>query len=635
LAIATQQAAFIAEGFVMQVGFSIVIREGKAALQIFGHRPGAPRSLIGHARHGEVHAVLMGRLSHRDELLKRLPEYAGLDKDDDVGLALAAYRHAGTAALAGLEGTFALVVWDGCKKVLCGLRDPLGGYPLYWTRTAGCLAVSTGMRPLLSLLPKRELNLDYVAEFLTAPGLWTEEIVTEACVYQGVHRVLPGNMLQATPGGEATQQACWNWLAPKIDPGTSRLEEFGELVEQGLRQAVRQQMRGTIASHVSGGMDSTSVALLARDELRGQPVHAISAVFERLGGLNRETPYLRCALEQPGIVSHLVPSDDLLDYDGFDDPPFHDEPLPKLAVLGVGGRLVEAAAAAGADTLFTGEGADTVLDAYPHHLTDLLRRGRLWAAWREARAWGNATTRSAWHYLWAFGFANLLPATWRGGLGSLCCGGFASWERQAPGTLAPWIRPDFARQHAMRERAVQHLRVPGAGSEPTSVAIILAALKGVSGDGCRWWLAAPHGMTVVHPFLEPRFVRLCMGIQARFRQEPGAMKPLLAEAMRDVLPAPIRNRRVKGHYNSMAHAGMARNLPVLESVIREAPIDELRLFDKECLLRCLQQAALGLAPMHALTRLDLTLAFLRWYSLQEQWQKQPLTPVAMVSPLAA
>jgi asparagine synthase (glutamine-hydrolysing) len=619
----------------MQVGFSVRIRDDQLEFQFFGQRPGQPRSLVAHARHGDVHAVLMGRLTYRDELVDQLPpEPASPSLADDAVLALAAYRHGGAAGLARLEGNFAVVIWDGCKKRLLGMRDPLGGYPLFWTNPAGTLAFSTCLRPLLQLLPHRSLNLDHAAEFLATPGLWVEEVVTDHCAYEGIHRVLPGSLVQAPlSGGPVQQQMYWDWVERMVDPGPGGLEEYSSQVAHGLRQAVRQHLRGTVAAHLSGGMDSTSVALLARDGLScepGQaPVHAISAVFDRLGGLSRETPYLECALRQPGIVPHLVPCDDILDYDCFADPPFHDEPYTKLAVLGVGGKLVEAAAQTGADTLLTGEGADGVLDCFPHHLTDLLRRGRLWKAWSVARAWGRATTQSAWHFLWQCGLVNLMPAGWRAGLGPLWRRGYAAWQRQGPGTIAPWVRPDFARVHALRERGLAHIRRQSCSGQPMNVSLVLSLLRGVCGDGCRWSVAAPQGMAIAHPFLDARFVCLCLGIQARFRPEPGSMKPLLAHAMRDVLPEPIRNRRVKGHYNSMTHAGLARNLPVLEALVRQAPVDDLGLFDKEALLGCLQQAALGLAPVHALTRLDLTLAWLRWYSLQEEWQK-PMTPAAVL-----
>jgi hypothetical protein len=64
--------------------------------------------------------------------------------------------------------------------------------------------------------------------------------------------------------------------------------------------------------------------------------------------------------------------------------------------------------------------------------------------------------------------------------------------------------------------------------------------------------------------------------------------------------------------------------------VRQAPFDELGLFDKEKLLGCLQQASLGIASRDdGLHRLDLALAFIKWFSMQSVWQREQ-TPVEIV-----
>ncbi|HVS37261.1 MAG TPA: asparagine synthase-related protein [Gemmataceae bacterium] len=605
----------------MQVGFAVVILNEQAEFQFFGRRPEDPRSLVSHARQGRLHAVLMGRLTYRSELVKQLPpETASADMPDDAALALAAYRCWGPAGLTRLEGCFALVVWDGDKKHLLGSRDPRGGYPLFWTKHPEGLAFGTCLRPLLQLLPRRSLNLDYLAEFLALPGAALSEPATPQCAYEGVYRVSPGAAVQARAAeGQVREQRYWDWQQRMIDPGTGRLEEVGELVADGLRRAVAEQLRGRVASHLSGGMDSTAVALLARDAL-GQapgrpPLHAVSLVFERLDGLSRETPYVESALGQAGLVPHRVRGDDLLDYDGFVNPPQHDEPWAGLFRANLLGKMVQAAVGVGADTLLTGYGAEAVIDQAPHHLADLLRRSRLLSAWRDAKAWGLAKNRSAWSFLWKFGVAPLLPAAWR---------------PHKPGAVAPWIRPEFTRSQALRQRALRHLKPAHRSS---TVAAAIAMLQSTHGDCLSWYAAAPHGLAHVHPFLDTRFASLCLGIQSRFRQDPRSQKPLLACAMRDVLPEAIRNRRSKGHYNALVHRGLARNLPFLETLIREAPVDDLGVFDKEVLIQHLHQTSLGYMPTGMLDKLNLTLAWLRWCSLQAE-QQRPMTPVTVFCPAA-
>ncbi len=602
----------------MQVGFCVRVRPDQVEIQFVGRRPEGPRSLVSHARLGRLHAVLMGRLTYQDDLVDQLtPEMAPAERAD-AALALAAYRRWGAAGLARLEGTFALVIWDGDRRLLLGSRDPFGGYPLFWARLPDGLAVGCCLRPLLSLLPRRSVNLDYLAEYLALPGAMASEPPTQQCAYEGVYRVRPGCIFQARlSDGQAREQPYWDWIERVVDPGTDRLEALGDLVAAGLRRAVGEHLRGRVAAHVSGGMDSTAVALLARDLLRDAPgrppVHALSLVYEKLGELARETPYLESALNQPGLVPHRTPADDLLDYDGYAEPPPHDEPFGMLFRLSPMAKLVETAAEVGADTLLTGCGADGLIDQPPHHLADLVRRGRLRSAWRGARAWGRAYNRSVWHFLWKFGLAPCLPVSWSG-------------PQQAQGAIAPWVRREFASSQMLGERAHRHLR---RRHPSTHLSVMLSQLEACQGDCVSWYVAAPHGVAHVHPFLGPRFVRLCLGIHGRFRQEPGAQKPLLTHAMRDVLPDLIRNRRSKGHYNAVVHLGLARNLPALEALIHRAPVDDLNVFDKEALIRSLQQAALGFIPPGSLDKLHLTLSWLRWFTLQEEGQS-PRAPAVFL-----
>src|SRR5262249_22142467 len=150
--------------------------------------------------------------------------------------------------------------------------------------------------------------------------------------------------------------------------------------------------------------------------------------------------------------------DDHLDFDSFRTATVHDEPCPWLWRLGVEEAVTREAERAGAATVLSGLGADEMLDMQPFHLTDLLRRGRLWAAWSEASRWAGAENCSIWKLLGPFGFANLMPAWARMGLKTWWRGGYADWSRQNEWTIAPWILPDFARRFGLRSRALASIR---------------------------------------------------------------------------------------------------------------------------------------------------------------------------------
>jgi hypothetical protein len=114
------------------------------------------------------------------------------------------------------------------------------------------------------------------------------------------------------------------------------------------------------------------------------------------------------------------------------------------------------------------------------------------------------------------------------------------------------------------------------------------------------------------------------------RPEPGVQKPLLLEAMRDVLPANIRRRRGKTHYNSVYYAGLSRNQAYLERMIDASPAQHLGLFDKNSLLSCLQQAALGISSPSGSICLDNTLAIIKWLDMLPQWLTQRPEPAQVI-----
>lgn len=623
----------------MTVGFAVVSGGEGVEFRFFGSA--AQRSpLITFAQQPDQAAIVMGRLYYRDDLRGLLPDpWAHAYQANDAELALAAYRHSGLEGIACLEGDFAVVIWDARGGRIVGSRDPMGGYPLFWTQHNGAIALSTGLQPLLTLLPHRALNLDYLAEFLMLPGCGVSEVSGEGCVFEEIHRVPAGTMVVVdTAIHRVDRHVYWNWLERVVDPGTDRVEEVSAGYVDLLRRAVRERLRGRTACHLSGGMDSTTVSLIARDEMRSgrgePPLHTLSLFYEKLSVLAWETPYIDSVVSgQAGIVAHRIPGDDFLDFDVCGDPPPHDEPCPSLWRSAMNWALVDTAARAGAATILTGFGADEMLHVAPLHLTELLRRGDLRAAWHEASRWARFSKISPWRFLYHVGLINLLPAGMRPGASVWLRRGYADWPHQRQWTIPPWIVPQFVRRYALRSRAIGHIRRTFSSCRPVGLSVALASIGYNVGDAVRWSLAAPRGIHVAHPFFDPRVLRFGLGMQTRVKPEPGRRKAVLVEAMRGVLPERILNRPGKTHFNEVYFVGLARNLPALEALVRHAPVDDLHLLDKAVLLDCLQQAALGIAgDAPGTDRLTLTLALLSWLSVQAEGRPEVEPTAEVVRP---
>lgn len=613
------------------VGFNVFIRGGEAEFDVRDHGLADRPRLVTQAAIADVRAVLMGRLYYRKELGAALnltaSELSHRSNDNDAALALAVYRKRGLEGLERLEGDFALVIWDAGAQRLITMRDPTGGYPIFHTMQRGTVAAGTHMGPLLDMLPSRTLNREYLADYLMLSVIPVEESADRRTAYQGVQRVLPGSIVVLHPATDKVEQRrYWNWLDRRLDPGTDDVEELGEKYLALLRDAVRTRLRGRVASHVSGGMDSTAVALIARDCLKGrEPVHALSLVYERFPYLARERPYVESALAEPGLVPHRINGDNVLTFDGTETVPAHDEPFPGLMRLWpTDCALLGAAAKEGVATVMTGDGADDICAMEPFHLTELLRSGRVLAAYHEASRWARHHDQNIWQVLGPCGVDNLLPAWMRMGVGSWLRGGYASGGRSTEWNIPPWVRRDFARRMDLRGRGLDNLRTTFYACRPVGLSIALWGMRLYYNTFSRLHLAAPQGLMLTHPYLDPRVFSLGLGILSRFRPQPGVQKPILRAAMRGILPECILNRPGKGHFNEVFFSGLARNARSLETLIEQAPAGVEEFLDKGTLMDFLQRAALGNAPdARAVISLNSTLALLLWLGLQQREKCQP------------
>jgi len=201
----------------------------------------------------------------------------------------------------------------------------------------------------------------------------------------------------------------------------------------------------------------------------------------------------------------------------------------------------------------------------------------------------------------------------RMGVGNWLRGGYATWHRQTEWTISPWIRPDFARRMDLRGRSLANLRSLYHACRPVGLSMSLASIRMYQEGFSRLYLAAPHGMVLTHPFLDLRVFSLGLGMQSRVLPQPGGQKPVLAAAMRGILPECILSRPRKGDFNEAYYMGLSRNLRRLEALVEQAPVDDLGFLDKARLLDCLQRAALGNAgDVGALLQFNGTLSLLLW-----------------------
>ncbi|MEU6556347.1 asparagine synthase-related protein [Streptomyces sp. NPDC046915] len=505
-----------------------------------------------------------------------------------------------------------------CRDRVLLTRDEQARIPLFF-RTSGDLvnAVSTSARSLGSAT---ELEPRYFCRYLTGN---LAQPHTDLTPFAGVHRVLGGEVVELSLTGRLRRRTpgpvrrTTGPPAPTADgPG---LGEAAQELRLALENAVGRRMGTATVCHVSGGTDSTSVALLAARLLAeggGGPgeLTLLAGRFSH-GELAAEQPYLDIAMETirrhaPAARQVIVDADDVADFDDFqhhagdaDEPHAHAFRAPFWS------RLHAAAAELGCDTLLTGCGADPVADANPFHLHRLARTGRLRQMTRQARAWAAGTERGLRDVVHAYVVQPALPVTAervtalvRGGT---VLGGLGTFNRP------PWLRAGFARAHGYREAGLAESRF-AFGRRPEQ-SLYEAANYLAAPDPLSWHRAPRDGFFLSHPFLDPDVINTMSRLPAAVSFRPGRPKAVLREAMADLLPAPIRGRAVKVPFNDLYTRGLRTHGDELIALCRSArhPL-VMEMFDVETLCRAVREAQLGIGDSYSWDRVNSSLALVAW-----------------------
>lgn len=598
----------------LSVGFRIAADRHGFDIRPYGARRLA-RQLISLDATADRTVLLIGRLFYRDDARQRIGISAA---DSDAALAGACYDPMGVAGLSHLEGEFVVAVCDRRNGKVGVARDPIGHYPLFFARRGEGLVLGTSIRALDDLLPALEPDPDYEADYLAFPYDTCPELPLGRTAYRGVERLRPGWLLEwDVAKGTVTNRSWWNWSERAPDRPAKSVAEAGALVRERLESAVRERLSrdARTASLFSGGFDSTGVALLA-SRLSGKEVDAVSLVFESRQRLIGETDFIRAALESdPRLVWRPIPADDLLDYDGMDTMPPLDEPCtlgPRRNTFAV---LARTAGEAGADVLLSGDGADGLFGVVPKsYVAQLLRAGRLQEAWRWAKRYSYAYGLSAGRIM-TEAAREFLPARMRDRIDMLMRGKQVEFDTLTERTVPPWLTDRVVRRRNLRQRILD-MQIPLArGGFMTGEALSYSA-----GDWLTWYAGLPNGVTMSRPFFDPRVVTLALGLPRALHAEPWPMKPVLAAALRDVLPEKILLRSRKVHFGIFIN-GMARRGSDLAAMVRDAPIDN-DVLDKAALLDALDKATLGLHQNQwTVGRLRIALAYLSWLSTRQAWRQ--------------
>ena len=385
------------------------------------------------------------RIDAREELRAALSSEAprALADASDARLVALAYRAWGERLAEHLLGDYAFIVWDRARRRLVCARDPHGNRQLFWGRVGSVVAVGGGIETV-RFLPgvSGDLHDPSVRGFLQHG--WVEE--ADRTVYREVRRVPAAHTLTIDGGSAATLRRHWEFPVPspiRYRQADDYVAHFTEV----LHACVRDRMRAPSAAVLlSGGMDSTMLAVAARHVAPDVPLSAFTLSYPTLAPSGDDTLSVEVAARL-GLPHRVLDFDRTRALSYLDDlASLPSQPLDEaeLAIT----RESLAVVAAAAPVVLYGEDGDWLMHA-PTLLTQL-------------RSQPLAEVVGAWSgYWWSTGRRPWVGLEWRIRRDR--------WLGAPRIDRTPWLRagtsvvttsPRRSAEHPLRPRTVRALSAP-------------------------------------------------------------------------------------------------------------------------------------------------------------------------------
>ena len=300
-----------------------------------------------------------GEIYNYLELSRELASGWQFRSTSDTECILAAYDKYGAECLRHLRGMFAFALWDERRNALFCARDRFGIKPFYYTTVGNLFVFASEAKALLPFLPAIETDPTALAEYLTF-----QYTIGEGTLFRGVHQLLPGHALLVENGEVRT----WRYWDVRYEIDFEHNERYFErrLVEL-LDDAVQVHLRSDVpvGAYVSGGVDSSLIAILAQQTERGI-ADCFHGRFTDYPGYD-ESAYAALATEKAGVGLHTVDitARDFRDHVG--DVIYHLD----FPVAGPGAFpqfMVSQLAASRLKVVLGGQGGDEIFGGYARYL---------------------------------------------------------------------------------------------------------------------------------------------------------------------------------------------------------------------------------------------------------------------------
>ena len=175
------------------------------------------------------------------------------------------FHHWGADVVEHLRGMFAIAIWDSKERRLFLARDQFGIKPMFLATTRAGTVFASEKKCILSLSDAIGLNLDLDPRAI-AHYTDLQYVPEPETLHKGIFRLESGSRAFVTPGGKVEEERYFEPKFPVAKVPAGGEDALFQRIAEALEDSVAKHMRAdvTVGSFLSGGIDSTAIATLAK-----------------------------------------------------------------------------------------------------------------------------------------------------------------------------------------------------------------------------------------------------------------------------------------------------------------------------------------------------------------------------------
>lgn len=272
-----------------------------------------------------------------------------------------------------LIGEFAFVLYDKRIDTLYAVRDRFGIKPLCWFHDKGQTIIASKAKAIMACGIKAEWDNISLMQSLSM-----HYQPTDRTMFAKIKQVEPGHILVCKEGTPPKKIKYWDINYPKdtsynqltLAEETKYINEFHDLLYESVKTRLISDV--PVCCHLSGGLDSSTIAGMMSKIMSDEPTHCFSIVFPNTDTEYDEDLLATETVEHIGGVMHRIKISQRQIIDNLSDAVYHSEGLAVNGHLSCKYLLNKEIKKEGFKVALTGEGADECLAGYPHLRKDII-----------------------------------------------------------------------------------------------------------------------------------------------------------------------------------------------------------------------------------------------------------------------